>query len=240
MFREAVHEIAARAELRSTFVPLLDPAEAGNGVHIHVSLRDDAGTPLLYDDSRPGGLSELAGSFAAGILAHAAALTALTAPSPVSAARLRPHHWSAGTVALGVQNRETMLRIPPVVPLDDTPPAEQLRLEFRACDAAANPYLALVAVLSAGMDGVRAGMPAPPVLDRDPATLDAEDVERFGVGRLPEDLGASLRALEEDHTALGWLPPLLRDGYLAVKRSELAATAGEELPDTCRRYAAIY
>ena len=111
---------------------------------------------------------------------------------------------------------------------------------FRACDAAANPYLALAAVLHAGMDGVRARLPAPPILDRDPATLGAEDARRFAVGGLPADLGESLRALEEDEVVLGWLPPLLRDGYLALKRSELAATENEDLAETCRRYAAIY
>jgi glutamine synthetase len=240
LFRETVHEVAGRSGASCTFVPLLDPAEAGNGVHVHLSLEDDRGAPLLYDVSRPGTLSELGGSFAAGILAHARALTALTAPSPVSAARLGPHHWSAGAVALGLRNRETLLRIPPIVPLVDRPAAQQMHLEFRACDAAANPYLALAAVLSAGMEGMRAGLEAPPVLDRDPATLDAEDAKRFAVGALPGDLGESLRALEDDEAALAWLPPALRDAYLAVKRSEIAAAEGEDLPDTCRRYAGIY
>ena len=240
MFREAVHEIAAREGVHCTFVPLLDPAQAGNGVHIHMSLRDGTRAPVLYDESRPGALSELAGSFAAGVLGHARALTALTAPSPVSAARLGPHHWSAGAVALGLQNRETLLRITPVAPMLDRPAAEQLHLEYRACDAAANPYLALAALLGAGMDGLGSKLAAPPILERDPAQLDPAEAETFGVGGLPGDLDEALQALEQDAVALAWLPPLLRAAYFAVKRSELAAAAGEEFAETCRRYAAIY
>jgi glutamine synthetase len=105
VLREVVRDVARRHERRATFTPLLHPAEAGNGVHIHLSLLDASGRPALYDAARPGCLSELGERFAAGILLHARALTALTAPSPVSATRLSPHHWSAGAVCLGQRNR---------------------------------------------------------------------------------------------------------------------------------------
>jgi glutamine synthetase len=117
VLREVVREVARRRGLHATFTPLLSPAEAGNGVHVHLTLRDQAGRAVLYDPTRPGCLSELGGQFAAGILLHARALTAMTAPSPVSATRLAPHHWSAGAVCLGQRNREALLRIPPLVSL---------------------------------------------------------------------------------------------------------------------------
>jgi glutamine synthetase len=100
VFREVVREIARRLQMRASFVPLLDPAGAGNGVHIHLSLLDAGGRSLLYDASRACCLSELGECFAAGVLRHARALSALTAASPVSAARLAPHRWSAGAVCL--------------------------------------------------------------------------------------------------------------------------------------------
>jgi glutamine synthetase len=240
ILREVVREIARRNAMRASFAPLLDPAEAGNGVHIHLNLIDGAGRSILYDGSRPGCLSELGGRFAAGILEHARALSALTAPSPLSAERLQPHRWSAGAVCLAERNREALLRIPPIVSIAGADPASQLHLEYRGADASANPYLALGAVIRAGLEGLRARLPAPPVLDRDPAGLDDAEAERYGVGALPASLGESLQALADDDVARGWLGPLLYDAYLSIKRFELAATAELDLEQICRRYAAIY
>jgi glutamine synthetase len=238
--KEVVREVARRREVRATFAPLLDPAAAGNGVHIHLNLLDGAGRSLLYDSSQPACLSELGARFAAGILLHAHALSALTAPNPTSAARLTPHRWSVGAVCLAERNREALLRIPPLLTLGDADPAAQLRLEYRGADATANPYLALGAIVRAGLDGVRGGLPAPPLLDRDPAELDGEEADRFGVGALTSSLEDSLRALSQDDTVRGWLGELLYDAYVAVKRSELEAVADLELDDACKRYAAIY
>jgi glutamine synthetase len=238
--REVVREVARRQGLRASFVPLLDLAAAGNGVHIHMSLRDESGRALLHDPSRPAALSELGGSFAAGVLAHAGALTALCAPSPVSAERLRPHHWSAGAACLAQGNREALLRIPPIVSLAGEQEAGQMRLEYRGADAAANPYLALGAIIRAGLEGIRSGLPCPPILEVDPATLSQEDAERFGIGGLPATPGETLAALEDDSTARGWLGPLLSEAYLSVKRAESAATADLSLEEACARYAGIY
>jgi glutamine synthetase len=240
VFREVVREIARRNRLRASFSPMLDLDDAGNGVHIHFNLLDGQGASLLYDAGRPDGLSELGGSFAAGILRHARALSAFTAPSPVSAARLRPHRWSAGAVCLGRQNREALLRIAPLVELGGGDPAGQFHLEYRGADAAANPYLALAALLLAGLDGVRAGLPGPAPLDRDPAELDAEEQVRYRVGELPASLEASLEALEEDDIARAWMNPLLHEAYLSVKRAEIAAVSDWEPAERCRRYAEIY
>ncbi len=240
VLREVVREIARRQGIRASFVPLLHPAQAGNGVHIHLSLLDASGNSLLYDAARPACLSELGERFAAGILRHARALSALTAASPVSGARLTPHRWSAGAVCLGQRNRETLLRLPPVLTLGGGDPAGQLRIEYRGADATANPYLALGAIVRAGLEGVRAQLPAPPILDRDPAQLDPEEAERFGVGALPRTLQEALRALAEDETARGWMTPLLYDAYTSVKRAELEAAGDTDLEELCRRYAAIY
>jgi glutamine synthetase len=240
VFREVVREVARREGTRATFTPLLSSEDAGNGVHIHLNVLDADGNTLLYDASRPGCLSELGGSFAAGILRHARALSALTAPSPVSSARLRPHSWSAGAVCLAARNREALLRIPPLVELAEAEPGAQMRLEYRGADASANPYLALGALVRAGLDGVREELTTPELLDRDPAQLDAGDAERFGVGTLPASLAEALQALDEDPTVRGWMTPLMYEAYLSVKRAELEGTKGLELDELCRRYAAIY
>ncbi len=240
IFREVVREIARRSGTRASFAPLLDPAEAGNGVHIHVNLLDAAGRSILHDAGREACLSELGLRFAAGILAHAPALSALTAPSPISAARLQPHRWSAGAVCLAQRNREALLRIPPLVSLAGEDPARQMRLEYRGADASANPHLALGAVIRAGLEGLRSELPAPPILDRDPAQLAGADAERYGVGALPASLEDSLQALAGDDAVRSWMGVLLYDAYLSVKRAELAASADADLDELCARYAAIY
>jgi glutamine synthetase len=240
VLKEVVREVARRHGLRASFAPLLDPAGSGNGLHIHLSLLDRAGRPLLYDAARGACLSELGERFAAGILLHARALSALCAPSPPSAARLTPHRWSVGAVCLAQRNREALLRIPPLVSLAGADPASQLRFEYRGADASANPYLALGAIVRAGLDGVRAELPAPPILDRDPAVLDDAEAARYGVGGLPSSLEESLRALAEDDTARAWMTPLLYDAYTSVKRAELAAVANLDDSEVCRRYAAVY
>ena len=240
ILREVVREVARQHALRASFVPLLDPNAAGNGVHIHLDVLDSAGRSILYDPQRPACLSELGGRFAAGILRHAGALSALTAPSPVSAARLRPHRWSAGAVCLAERNREALLRIPPLVSLGGGDPARQLHLEYRAADAAANPHIALGAIVRAGIEGLNAKLDTPPILDRDPAQLDPVEAERFGVDALPASLEDSLQALAQDDTARAWMPALLYDGYVSLKRAELAAVADMDLAQRCRRYAHAY
>lgn len=239
LLREVVREVARRVGSRASFTPLLDPSEAGNGVHIHLSLLDEDGRAVLYDERRAGSLSELGGRFAAGVLLHARALSALSAPSPVSAARLAPHHWSAGAACLGAQNRETLLRLPPLV-AGIGEPASQLRLEYRGADAAANPYLALGAIVRAGLDGVRRELAPAPLLERDPALLDDAQARSYGVDALPSSLAEALQALAENETARGWFSPLMYDAYVAVKQAELEAAAGAELEELCERYGSIY
>jgi glutamine synthetase len=240
IFKEVVRDVARQHGTRASFAPLLDPAGAGNGVHIHFSLTDAAGGPLLFDASRPGCLSELGGRFAAGILLHAEALSALTAPSPVSAIRLTPHRWSVGAVCLAQANREALLRIPSTVSLTGVEPAHQLHLEYRGADATANPYLALGAIARAGLDGLRAQLEAPPILEGDPGVLEEAEAARFRVGAMPRSLADSLDALGQDATVRGWLGPLLYDAYVGVKRSELQAAEGLDVDELCSRYAAIY
>jgi glutamine synthetase len=143
-------------------------------------------------------------------------------------------------VCLAQRNREALLRIPPLVGLAGADEAPQLRLEYRGADAAANPQLALGAIVRAGLAGVRAGLPTPPILDRDPAQLDEQEAAAYGVRALPSSLEESLQALDQDDAVRGWMAPLLYDAYVAVKRAELQAVAGLDLGEVCARYAAVY
>jgi glutamine synthetase len=168
------------------------------------------------------------------------ALCALTAPSLVSYFRLTPHRWSSGFGCFGYRNREAGIRIAPV---DDTPGREiarQSHLEFRAGDATASPYMQLGALARAGLEGMRAKLPAPPLVEGDPADLSAARLSELGIRRLPESLPAALAELEKDATVMGWLPEPLKMTFFAMKRTEMAKLQHLDSAGQCARYAAVY
>jgi glutamine synthetase len=235
VLKEVVREVARRLGRRVSFAPLHESEGVGTGAHIHISLVDEGGRSVGYDSARPGGLSLLAGRFAAGILHHLPAVLALTAPSPHSYARLVPHRWSAAAAVLGERNREATLRICPVVPLGGMTAAGQLHLEFRAADGTASPYLALGALVSAGLDGMREELEPPPVVEAgEPIELEPAR------NAFPRSLTEALEALESDALARSWLPPRLLDTYVGLKRLELSLVADLELEEVCRLYASVH
>ena len=237
ILRDTVRDLARELGTRASFSPLPDPNGSGNGVHVHISLRHiDSGEPALYDENGPARLSELGRKFAAGILNHAEALLAITAPSPISYLRLTPHRWSAGGVFLADRNREAMLRICPVVGLSSSPPSDQLHLEFRAADAVANPWMVLGALLHAGLSGLGDEHGAPAVVH--PEDMSDEDVA--STPGLPTSLAQALEALENDEDACGWFDPVLLTTYLQVKRAELQQVSNMDERERCEFVGSLY
>lgn len=233
LLRELVRDLANELDHTVTFAPVVSADGIGNGVHVHLSVYDSDGTPVLYDPARPGGLSRIGGSFAAGIVGHARALCALTAASPVSYLRLAPGHWSASAPFVAYRDREAMLRICPTSGTEDEQ-ARQYNLEFRAADATANPWLALGAILRAGLHGVRAGY------DPVEVAIDDADGVRSRAGTLPSTLGEALDQLRADEVARGWFDPLLLTTYETVKRADLDEVAKLEVPDLCEWGTHVY
>ncbi|MER6530851.1 glutamine synthetase family protein [Streptomyces sp. NPDC001508] len=232
LLREIVRDLARRRGIPVTFAPVTDPSGTGNGVHIHFSLLDEHGEPVLYDANRPGGLSEVGARFAAGILQHSSAVAAWTAPSPVSYIRLAPDRWSVAGSYLAERNREALVRICPTTSLSKTPIERQFNLEYRAADATANPWLALGALVAAGLQGIEANYPPPRVWPE--AMTDAD------VPLLPTSTQAALDALQEDDVARSWFAPELVDLHLAVRRADAAEVDNLELSARCERIADVY
>ncbi|MEU6711435.1 glutamine synthetase family protein [Nonomuraea sp. NPDC046802] len=235
LLKELVRDLARRRGLPVSFSPLLSSDGVGNGVHVHLSLRDAEGRPVLFDPSRPGGLSALGARFSAGILRHAPALTAWTAPSPVSFLRLTPHRWSAGGVFLAERNRESLLRICPTTQLGGADPAAQYNLEYRAADATANPWLALGVLIRAGLEGLTRAYDEPAVWPED-----TDESALAGVPALPSSLEEALDALESDDVVRAWFDPRLLATHLSVKRSELAQLDGLDDAARIRKVSDVY
>ena len=238
--REVVREAARQCGLRASFTPKTAPDAVGNGCHLHLSLWDADGRAVAFDPDAPGELSAVAGSFCAGVKRHLAALCALAAPSPVSYLRLGPHHWSCGYDAVGVQNREAAIRICPSPATGREARGDAFNLEFRFTDATASPYLAVGAIVRAGLEGIRAELPPPNLVDRDPSELSEGERRALDVSELPESLGAALDAFERDLCATTWFSPTMVEAYSALKRCEAQAYAESTPERMCERYALAY
>jgi glutamine synthetase len=238
--REIARATAHRLGHKASFAPMVAADGIGNGVHIHMSLWDRDGRPVTYDAEAPYGLGAVAGQFVAGILRHMPALCAVTAPSLVSYLRLTPHRWSASYSNLGYRDREAGVRIAPVFQTPGANAAEQYNFEYRAADAAANPYLALAVLVHAGLEGIRKRRPAPQAMESDPTTLAPEELRARGIVRLPQSLAEALDALEADAVVRGWFPPPLLEAYLRYKRWEIGYLGNLPPDEQCRRYAESY
>ncbi len=238
--REIARSVAQRHGSHLSFSPVVTRGIVGNGVHIHFSLIDLEGRPVSYAPDGDGKLSDVQAAFAAGILRHAPALCAITAPSPISYERLKPHSWSAYYANIADRDREALLRICPYPEAEDVDVGKRFNLEYRAADGCGSPYLQLGALVYAGLAGIRERLPRPTLSHGDPGDLSADERARLGIGDLPHSLGEALAALEADSVARGWLGPVLSEAYLLHKRGELAMAAGIELDELCRIYAKAY
>jgi len=238
--REIARATAHRLGHKASFAPIVTTDGIGNGVHIHMSLWDGEGRPATYDEGAPFGLSAIAGQFVAGILHHMPALCAITAPSMLSYLRLTPHRWSASYSNLGYRDREAGMRIAPVFETPGAEAAEQYNLEYRAADAAANPYLALAVLVHAGLDGIRQRLPTPEPTQFDPTTVPPEDLRSRGIVRLPQSLSEALDAMEANATVCSWFPPSLFEAYLRYKRWEIELLGKLTPEEQCLRYVEVY
>jgi glutamine synthetase len=211
----------------ASLAPKPMPDQAGNGCHIHWSLWDpDGERNLLYDPADPYLLSQTGYHFIAGVLAHLPGLLALTTPSYNSFRRLQPHFWSSAYTAWGPDNREAAVR---VASGQWGSEATSINLELKAADASNNPYLALGGLIAAGLDGVNRQLTVGEPALIDPGDFSDEERRQRGIQRYPTTLAAALDALEADPVLLEALGDELATAYIAVKRSEFAAFAAEDV-----------
>ena len=224
--REMARAVAHRLGNRAIFSPILDPKGVGNGVHIHMSFQDAEGKPVMHDPKGAYGLSALAQQFMAGVLSHLPAICAVTAPSTVSYIRLTPNRWAPTYAYIADRDREASLRVCPLLTLPGSDAAGQYNIEFRPADAAASPYLALGAIVHAGVDGIRKklALPAPQAVPR------MNDAERAaaGIRHLPRSLGEALDLLEATPEARDWFGPIYLETYLRHKRAEIRMLEGQD------------
>ncbi len=213
-FRETVKAIAHEHGLLASFLPKIFPDSAGSGCHIHFSLwKNDVN--ILQDSDKDYSLSETAQNFIAGILHHLPSLMAITTPIPRSYRRIHPQMWSGAFQSWGFNNREAAIRI--IKEYDGS----IKHFELKTVDASSNPYLALGAIIAAGLDGIKGMMELPLPIQKDPATLSSREMDKIGIKPLPSNLQESINNLKANKTILKAFGPELSRSYLAVKEEEL-------------------
>jgi glutamine synthetase len=237
VFRYLVHSLAAEAGMVATFMPKPFSHLTGNGLHMHLSLWDEDGGELFADmaDARGLGVSAMGYSFIAGLLDHAEALAAVACPTVNSYKRLAsapPNSgaaWSPVYATYGGNDRTHMLRVP-----------EPGRVEDRCIDGSANPYLALSALIAAGLDGIaREADPGDPC-ELNLLELDEGDASALGLRAMPMTLWHALEHVEADavlREGLGKTPDGdYVDYFVATKRSEVRSSHAEVTPWELDRY----
>ncbi|MGW1379115.1 glutamine synthetase family protein [Streptomyces sp. NPDC002446] len=223
LVRETIRAVSARHGLRASFAPSVVAGQVGNGCHLHLGLYRD-GRSLHRAPDAPWGLAPDASAFLGGILSALPALLAIGCPSPASYLRLQPSHWAGVYQCWGVENREAALRL--VTGAPDDPDGGHA--EVKTFDAAANPYLAVGAVIAAGLHGIDSATALPEPQTGDPGTLGVRERARRGIVRLPATLTEAADRLEKSAPLYEAMGEVLHGAVLAVRRAEEARFAGSE------------
>ncbi len=213
-FKYVAKATAALKGYKAVFLPKPLPGDNGSGMHIHLSLwRNNRN--VFYDPDDEYKLSQTARYFIGGILEHGRSLSAIVSPSVNSYRRLVPGYEAPTILVWGIGNRSVAVRIPRI--LDE----KIFRIEYRPPDPLANPYLAIPALLLAGLDGIRKKIdPGDPFQD-DAYKYPLSVLSSNGYKQLPRSLDEALDELETDNEYLKPVfPNELLDTYIELKRRE--------------------
>ena len=220
-FKMMTSQLAQKYGAIATHMPKPFTDRTGSGAHIHFHLADaQTGENLFLDENDPQGLglSELAHSFIGGILHHAPALCAVTSPTvncykrlQVGAALMGSRSgflWTPAFITYGDNNRTQMIRT-----------AGPGHLEDRTVSAGCNPYLALAAYVSAGLDGIHRKLsPGEPNLVN-MYELGLDEIRRRGIKLLPQSLAESLQEVQKDEVIQESLG-VIYDEFINLKEAE--------------------
>jgi glutamine synthetase len=238
LIKYVVRMVADRRGKTATFMPKPLYGEAGSGLHFHqLLMRGD--DPVFHDPAGYAGLSATARAYCAGLLDHGPALLALTNPSTNSFKRLVPGFEAPVNLFYSLGNRSASIRIPKYA----TRPDEK-RVEFRPPDATCNGYLAMAAMLLAGIDGMKREL-EPSAMGFGPIDENIftwTEAQRSKILPLPDSLAAAIRALGRDH---GWLtagdvfPRDLLDVWIQRKSAEAREIQSRPHPHEFSMYYAV-
>jgi glutamine synthetase len=214
-FRLTVKEVALEHGIYATFMPKPLEAHDGSGMHLHLSLFEGDRNAFAEPGSS-NGLSTVGQQFVAGLLTHAAEITAITNQWVNSYKRLVSGFDAPIWISWARNNQSALVR----VPLAKRGKASSVRVEYRSPDAAANPYLALSVVLAAGLAGIRNGYDLPPEVVDNVHALTPAERQAAGIARLPETMAEALEVMERSELVAEALGEHVFSWFLRNKRKE--------------------
>ena len=222
-FRLVMKEVAIEQGVYATFMPKPFTDYPGSGMHSHVSLFE-GDRNAFYEAGAELQLSKTGRAFIAGLLRHAAEITAVCNQWVNSYKRL----WGAAErtagaggeapayICWGHNNRSALVRVPMYKPHK----GNATRVEFRSIDAACNPYLAYALILAAGLKGIEDDYELPPPADDNVWALTSSERRAMGIKPLPHDLGEAINVMQESELAAETLGEHVFDFFLRNKREE--------------------
>jgi glutamine synthetase len=229
-FRTVIKEVAIEQGVYATFMPKPFTEHPGSGMHTHMSLFE-GDTNAFFDASGQYRLSKVGRQFMAGLLRHAPEITAVTNQYVNSYKRL----WGGGEapsfVCWGHNNRSALIR----VPLYKPDKGQSSRIEYRAIDSAANPYLAYALLLAAGLKGIENEYELPAETEDNVWNLTDSERRAMGIEPLPQSLDHAIRKFEESELAAETLGEQVFSHMLANKRAEWAAYRTQVTPFELKR-----
>ncbi len=194
-FKYVIKNIGRRHGKAVTLMPKPIFQDNGSGMHVHQSIWKERRNQFFEAGTTYANLSQTALYYIGGILKHAPALLALTNPTTNSYRRLVPGYEAPINLIYSMRNRSAAVRIPAYSNSE-----KAKRIECRFPDSTCNGYLALSAMLMAGLDGIQNKLTPPGPLDKDLYDLPPEEVAK--IDNTPGDLSRVLEALEADHEFL--------------------------------------
>ncbi|WP_131747523.1 type I glutamate--ammonia ligase [Frankia sp. Cppng1_Ct_nod] len=239
-FRQVVKEVALRQGVYATFMPKPYSDQAGSGMHTHLSLFE-GDRNAFHDPTDTYHLSKVAQAFIAGLLVHAAEITAVTNQWVNSYKRIVGDQRAGEVleapayVCWGHNNRSALVR----VPLHKPNKPNTTRIEYRSPDSACNPYLAFALILAAGMRGIQEGYELPPPAADDVWTLTESQRRERGITALPGSLEEAIVTMEKSAMVRDTLGDDLFEFFLRNKRAEWAEYRRQVTPFEVDRYLPI-
>ncbi|HEY5579482.1 MAG TPA: glutamine synthetase family protein [Acidimicrobiia bacterium] len=213
--RLAVKEVALEHGIHATFMPKPLEEHDGAGMHLHLSLFD-GDQNAFWEQGSAFGLSKIAQSFMAGLLEHARAITAITNQWVNSYKRLVTGFEAPIYVTWAHNNQSALVRVPTI----KEGKTSSTRVEYRAPDAACNPYLAFSVLLAAGIWGVENGADLPDEVSNNVFEMTASERSEADIVRLPETLVEALGEMEGSQLVAEALGTHVFDWFLRNKRKE--------------------
>lgn len=214
-FRLVMKEVALEQGVYASFMPKPFTATPGSGMHTHLSLFE-GDRNVFFEAGAEYQLSKVGRAFIAGLLHHAAEITAVTNQWVNSYKRLFGGGEAPAYVCWGHNNRSALVRVPMYKPHK----GQSTRIEVRSLDSACNPYLAFAVLLAAGLKGVEEGYQLPPGAEDDVWALTEAERRAIGIEPLPQDLAAAVRVMEGSELVAETLGEHVFDFFLRNKRQE--------------------